>query len=618
MQSRLITRWSGKGRHWRPFRFARTRRHLYSEGLQVIGLALLFLGWNAPNHYPPWTAFHLELFSALGVCLLAAAAFAGPLIKGLAGPSLPATAQAGALIRLPLPLSARLWALAALWPVVQYLSGGLVFRGDGLIGLLYGLGVVLSLYVGQLWAAQQGVNRVLQALWFTLVAGALAANGLAILQWLRLGAPGWWAMELIDQRPYANLAQPNHFGLLMVMAIVAVTALFEMRAVQQRWVLSLAVAFFTWGVLISQSRASAVALGALLVLWLLTRHRVPTRLRLIDVTAGAMLCLALHLSVQPLQELLLITTSATSLPGPYTLADIEPRQLIWRHFWTAIQERPWMGYGFNQGVMALAEVSGQVLPSRNTVFAHNLVLDLMTWFGIPLTLVAFGALCVWMAGWLRKTDQPSLGAQRCGVFAIWLVLLLQSMLEFPYAHAYFLLPAALLAGAITPLPAAVAEFRNGAAVRASRGMLALAASTALLLCTLAWEYFHIESDFRFSRFERASFSAPVSHTSLDSPWVLDQLATLNTSARIRIAPGMSHEQLNKLHLLARRFHILSIRLEYAKALALNGRGAEAAKEIQIIRSVYAANRFKHIEREWLGWLKSKNLSELADAQATRD
>ena len=612
-----MTGWFKKGRLGRPFRFSSTSRDLSAHCLRALGLALLFLGWNAPNHYPPWTAFHLELFSALGICLLGVASFASPLLARLDSQSLPAAAQTGQIVRLPLALPARIWLLAALWPVLQFLAGGLLFRGDALIGLLYGLGVVMSLYVGHLWAAQQGASRVLRTLWLTVVVGALAANGLAIMQWLRLAAPGWWAMELIDHRPYANLAQPNHFGLLMVMAIVSVTALFEMRAVQRRWVHGLAMAFFAWGVLISQSRASVLALGALVAMWLLTRHRVPTRLRLVDLAAGAMLWLVFNLSVQPLQELLLLSPSAPLLSGTPIPAEAEPRQWIWLHFWAAIQQRPWAGYGFNQGVMALAEVSGQVHPSRNTIFAHNLVLDLMTWFGVPLALAAFGALCVWVVGWLRKADESGITAQRHWVFAIWFVLLLQSMLEFPFAHAYFLLPAALLAGAIAPLPQAMVQVRDREIVRASRWMQAAAAAAALLFGTLVWEYFQIEADFRFNRFERANFSTRVSHDSLETPLVLDQLAALNFSARIQIAPGMSTAQLETLRRLARRFHILSVRLQYAKALAINGLGAQAAKELQIIQSVYAPSRFEQIEREWRVWLKSNALEALPDAPAVK-
>ncbi|MBE0550727.1 MAG: O-antigen ligase C-terminal domain-containing protein [Rubrivivax sp.] len=560
---------------------------------------MLFLGWNAPNHYPPWTTFHLELFSALGLCLLCAAVFFGVRLPQqphghAAGRALPAER-----VRIPLPLSARAWLLLALLPMLQLLAGGLVFRGDAWLGLLYGLGMVLGLYVGLLWAAQQGRAQVLRVLCITVVLGGIAACGLALVQWLRLSTPGWWTMELIDDRPYASFAQPNHLGLLMVMAVVAVTALFETRAVLHRWVWVMAVGFFGWGMLMSQSRSAALALAAVALLWALTRKRAPTRLRWSDLLIGVLVGLLLSALVDPLQQLLLL--KGTEFRAS---ADAGPRQWIWLHFWAAILERPWAGYGFNQGVAALAEVAGQVHPSRNVVFAHNVVLDLMTWVGIPLALVICGALAFWMLGWLRRDPDSTLMAQRHWVFAIWLALALQSMLEFPYTHSYFLLPAALLAGAVMPLPMRRPHPDVKPLYVASHWVKALAAGAALLLGLLSWEYLQLEEDFRHNRFARANFTNLPVHESLSEPLVLDQLAALNASANIKIAPGMSADELQQLHVLARRFHILSTRLDYAKALALNGRMADAQHELQVIRSVLHPTRYQGIEQNWLVWLKA--------------
>ena len=582
-----MTGWFGKGRLGRPFRFSSTSSDLPARCLRAVGLALLFLGWNAPNHYPPWPVFHLELFAAIGTCLIGAAGFAsrGP---GAARPD---------AARLPMPTAARVWALAALLPVVQYAAGGLAFRGDALIGLLYGLGVALAIYVGLLWAAQQGRDTVLRTLWLTIVVGALAANGLALVQWLRLGTPGWWAMELIDHRPYGNFAQPNHFGLLMVLAIVAVTALFEMRSVQQRWVYAVAATFFGWGVLISESRASALALIVLAACWLLTRKRVATRLRPADLAVALLIAGTMYVAVEPLQGLFLLKSTEFR-----AATEVGPRQAIWLHFWAAINERPWFGYGFNQAVMALAEVADQVQPSRNVVFAHNLVLDLMTWVGIPMALLLTAALALWTLGWLRAGREPALTTQRHLVFGVWMAMLVQSMLEFPYAHSYFLLPAALLAGAVTGSPAVAPAPNDDRAATPTRWVLALAAGAVLLLGITTWEYLRLEDDFRINRFARANFGALPSHQALEQPWVLDQLGALNASAQVVAKPGMSPAQIESMHRLARRFHILSVRLEYAKALALNGRMAEAELEMQIIRSVCPPATYQSLERHWRSWL----------------
>jgi hypothetical protein len=385
----------------------------------------------------------------------------------------------------------------------------------------------------------------------------------------------------------------------MVMSCVAVTALFETRAVQQRWVWALAMGFFGWGVLMSQSRSAALALVAVAALWLATRKRVPTRLRASDLWIGVIVGLALSAAVDPLQHLLLLKNTEFRAS-----ADTGPRQWIWLHFWTAILQRPWLGYGFNQGVAALAEVAAQVHPSRNVTYAHNMVLDLMTWVGIPLALVAVAAFAGWMLGWLRRVPDPAWMAQRHWVFAIWLALVLQSMLEFPYAHAYFLLPAALLAGVVTPSPQGFPSSLDRPAAAASRWVMLLAAASTLLLGVLTWEYFRLEDDFRFNRFARANFAHLPAHEALTHPLVLDQLATLNASASIRIAPGMSPADLELLHRLARRFHILSTRLDYAKALALNGRMADARTELQVIRSVYHPALYAGIEQHWRQWLQA--------------
>ena len=550
--------------------------------LLVLGLSGLFLGWNAPNHYPPWPAFHIELFAAIGVCLIGVAVF---------------VSRGAGAARLPMPTASRIWALAALLPVVQYAAGGLAFRGDALIGLLYGLGVALAIYVGLLWSAQRGSDTVLRALWLTFVIGALAANSLALVQWFRLGAQGWWAMELIDDRPFANFAQPNHFGLLMVLAIVAVTALYEMRAVQHRWVYAIAATFFGWGVLMSESRASALALIVLAICWLLTRKQVATRLRPADLAVALVIAGTMYVAFEPLQGLLLLRSTEFRAP-----TEVGPRQAIWLHFWAAISERPWFGYGFNQAVMALAEVADQVQPSRNVVFAHNLLLDLMTWFGIPIALLLTAALAFWTFGWLRAGRESALAPQRHLVFGVWMAMLVQSMLEFPYAHSYFLLPAALLAGAVTGSPAVAPAPNDDRAATPTRWVLALAAGAVLLLGITTWEYLRLEDDFRINRFARANFGALPSHQALEQPWVLDQLGALNASAQVVAKPGMSPAQIESMHRLARRFHILSVRLEYAKALALNGRMAEAELEMQIIRSVCPPATYQSLERHWRSWL----------------
>jgi len=551
------------------------------EFLLLAGVSGLALGWNMPNHYPLWTSFHGELAAAIGLSLVFAA-----LVWRRMG---------AAALRLPMPRAGWGWLVVALLPMVQFLFGGLAFRGDAALGMLYASGAALGLYAGSLWAAQSGRAEALAWLWATVLFAAIASFAVALSQWLHLAPGGWWSAGLIFTRPFGNLGQPNQFGLFMLWGIVAAAALFEMRRIERRAVLALVALMLGFGIAISQSRSALVASVLLAALWFVTRRSAATRLRWQEVAVAIGVGALLHFGLPWLEERLYLSVSEVR-----ATFDAGPREAIWRHFLAAIGAHPWLGYGFGQGVMALSEVATRVAPSRNTIYAHNVVLDLATWYGVPVALALCAAFAAWMLSWLRRAADGTLDAQRVLVFAAWLALVVQSLLEFPFAYAYFLLPAALLAGAISPLPEGVGE-QGVQGVRAARWVMALAACAFALLATLAWEYLQLEDDFRAARFERYGFVDRPEHNALANPIILDQLAALNASSHFELKRGMPPEQIEQLHILARRFHLLPTRVDYAKALWLNGRVADAENELRIIRGVYPPSQFARIEREWNAW-----------------
>ena len=561
--------------------------------LLLIGAAALFLGWNMPNHYPLWVSFHGELAAAFGLSLLI-----GGLVSLLPG---------DLALRLPMPRAGWGWLFVAGLPFAQFLAGGLVFRGDATLGMLYGASAALSIYAGNLWAAQAGRGVVLLWLWATILFGAIASFAVALAQWLHVAPGGWWSTGLIVTRPFGNFGQPNQFGLFMVWGIVAAAALFEMRRIEHRAVLALVVLMFGFGVAISQSRSALVAIVLAPAVWSGGRGGIGPRLRLVDVAVAVAVGLLLHFGLPWIEERLYLSVAQVR-----ATFEVGPREAIWRHFAAAIAEHPWLGYGFGQGVMALSEVATRVAPSRNTIYAHNVVLDLATWYGVPVALALCAVFAAWMLGWLRRSGHAGLDMQRHLVFAVWLALVVQSLLEFPFAYAYFLLPAALLAGAISPLPEGVGE-QGSPGVRAARWVIALAALAFALLATLAWEYLQLEDDFRAARFERYGFVDRPEHAALTNPIVLDQLAALNASSHFALRPGMPPEQIEQLHILARRFHLLPTRMDYAKALWLNGRQADAENELRIIRGVYHPSKFALIERDWMAW-KEEHRGDLTAAR----
>ena len=193
-------------------------------------------------------------------------------------------------------------------------------------------------------------------------------------------------------------------------------------------------------------------------------------------------------------------------------------------------------------------------------------------------------------------------AQRHLVFAAWLALLVQSLFEYPYAYAYFLLPTGLLAGTITRSRAPRQMPPPVSALACSPIALALGVAGTLLLGAMATDYWRLEEDFRMIRFVRANYVNQPQHDYLEQPLVLDQLALLNSTARYQIGPGMSQLQLDNMRAVARRYQNTVVQLDYARALALNGKLEQAQRELVLIRSLYDAAAYRQVEQQWQHWL----------------
>lgn len=555
-----------------------------------LGLLCLFLSWNVPNHYPPYPSFHSELMAAVALVVLIAATT----LKIGGGKGKP-QARSHDAVQFALPRSALVFTFLALIPLTQLASGKLTFRADAGLGLIYTLGAATAVYVGSFWAAQVGREAALRSMFGTLVAGAVVANGFAFAQWLRLSDLGWWSMGLIDTRPYGNLAQSNHFGLLMTLGVVSAAALFELRALRSVPVFILLAGYLGWGILMSQSRAAALVFVLVVACWFLTRNRIQTCLRGSAVLGAFILWSVLYLQFDHIQNLV--------VPGSQLgrdRLDVGVRPAMWHHFVTAILAHPWAGYGFNQGVAAMAEVATQLQPSatRSTVYAHNFILDLAVWFGVPLAVVLSGSLAYWMAGWLRVTGDAAWQQHRVLVFAVWMALVTQSLLEYPYAYAYFLLPCCLLAGVV-----AVPNLKPTAwSVVPAPSAWVLWAISLVLLFAIVRDYLHLEEDYRHTRFARANYNDRPHHDYLKTPWILDLLAVNNSSALREIKPGMLPKDIVEMRSIARRIQNPVSQIDYAKALALNGRRPEAQHELAILRSLYAPEVFAAIQREWESWL----------------
>ncbi len=282
-------------------------------------------------------------------------------------------------------------ALVALLPVAQLpRRQALVFRGDAVLGLLYGLGAMLASTPVACGPRKPGATPALRWLGRPRCSGAIAAFAVAFSQWLHVASGGWCVDGADPERGRSrNLAQPNHLALLHGLGHRRGDGAVRVAPHRARASLALVVLVFALGIADRQSRSALVAIVLVGCAVVRDRGRVGSRLRRLRRRACR---------VRPRRAVL-------GRPGSMTCCyhvvaersrstfEVGPRDDL-ACFHAAIAEQPWFGYGFGPGRDG-AQLATQVRTLAQHVHrSHNLVLDLVTWFGVPLAL----ALCAAFAG----------------------------------------------------------------------------------------------------------------------------------------------------------------------------------------------------------------------------
>jgi O-antigen ligase len=515
--------------------------------IRAFGLLALGLAGLLPGHYFPWTGFQQEVLAAIGALVLAVAAL-------VERP--PWRVQLTALTLLAGTLAAV--------PALQWAAGLIAYRSDALLPTMYLMGLGLAVVVARHLADTH--PRFDEELLAMLAVAALTTCVFGLLQWAQW-QPSFVHALAPGDRVYGNFLQPNHQACLLGLGLAALISLRASGRLRPVVALPGATLLLV-GLAMTQSRAGWLMVGVLALLGLALQRRAQLKWPTTEIAATVALYAAAWW-VLPLLTRAAVDAGTASLA---LRSQADSRWLHWQIIWDAVTRSPWWGYGWNQ-MSAAQQVA--VLDHPPTFewpsSSHNQALDLLVWNGLPLGLLAIGALMLWSAVALRRCSD----ARTWGLLAALAVLACHAMVELPLAYAYFLLPAALLAGAAEsrlPMPG----------IRLPAAQALAAAATAVLAVAL-WavvdEYLQIEEGVRQARFRDVGYAAQVTVPDvalLDGPREYLRLwATKNDDGD----PGADMGWLRTVSL---RFATPPALLRLATAAALRGETAEAERTLAIL------------------------------------
>lgn len=500
----------------------------------------MVLAFLLPGHVPPWPAFFHEAMMAGALGVLAF--------------SLLAHDRGG----VRLPISALFIAGFAAVVVGQWAAGQLRFAGDALLAMLYLLGLAACIVAGAHW--REHAPQDAAAVVFRLLAvAALVSTQLALLQWLRLDLLGVFLADLpFGGRPTANIGQANHLATLLFLGLVSVWAL-HLRGEVRGAVAWPAAAWLLFGVAMTQSRTGWLEVTMLALAAVAWRQRLDLRTNWIGLVTLFVAFVALAVCWPSISRALL-------LDGGLTLADQAQagrRPALWRAMVDAIFAAPWIGYGWTQTVLAQAVAPADSALHLVFSYAHNLWLDLLLWNGLPLGLTACAAIVAWFWRHARRsstTDDTLLLLALLG-------LLIHAQFEFPYAYAYFLLPAGLIVGLMS---------RDREGWRVPRG-IALVFTGVMIASVMALtqDYLRAEAAWTQRRMEAAHIRTRPGD--LEPLRWLDQLQSLVDHG---VADASADVDIASFRRFAERFPGSGTLYRLAVIESLQGRPLEAARALQ--------------------------------------
>jgi O-antigen ligase len=543
--------------------------HRWPQPLLALAFGtLLVAGWLNPTHYLPWSAFYSELPVAVAAIVLAAAALGS---------------RRTALVSMP--TSAWVCLVLVVVPLLQFLSGKLVFAGDLLLAVVYLTGIAVCLFVGASAGSESDKGGLIDCIAWSILCGSLASTAIALQQWF--GQADWseWVVQgLPGARADSNLRQANHFATLVMWGMLAAVYLRSHRHVGGV-TLGAVLTFLALGLALSQSRTAWVA-WLVMAAWAVFRSENlwrPLGLRFQWVVALLLVYVLFLWAVFTLPSHLGLEWGVEAQQR----LQVGGRPLIWTQMIEAIRQSPWAGYGWLQGQSAQADAALAKPGLEFTTYSHNVLLDLLVWNGVPLGVLLSGVLIAWYVRMGRQAN----GAADAFRFAALTVFAVHSMLEYPFAYTYFLVPVLLLAGQLErrAAPAQPHSRRSGL----GRGVaIACTVMCGTATFAIARDYVLVEADRREVQMVLSRVGGERPFPSPPDLWVLDQLGAANRAARLVVRQGMPEAELEALLRAARRYPGVYLLRVSAAALAVNGRGSEALLQLKTLRGLHGEVQYQ--------------------------
>ena len=276
----------------------------------------------------------------------------------------------------------------------------------------------------------------------SLVIAGLMSTIFAYIQWLGYSTNQKYILTLVGNRPYANFAQPNHLATFLFLSLISLYYLYEKEKIKI-WIAVFLAVLLLWGIVLTQSRTAWLVIFFIPFFIFFKSKQVDLKVSKIQLVGIFSIFWLMVISLPSINQWLapyLNIAQSSTLIERATTGHL--RLNIWNQMIHAIMEKPWFGYGWGQTTAAQYAVIDRYHGTEWASSAHNILLDILVWCGIPLGLVIIGYFTYLYFSFFFKSKSVETVCATLMISAV----LIHAMLEYPLHYAYFLLPVGFLCG----------------------------------------------------------------------------------------------------------------------------------------------------------------------------
>ncbi|WP_353163684.1 O-antigen ligase family protein [Acinetobacter guillouiae] len=392
------------------------------KNIIVFVFIFAFLSILNPIHFNPWPSFLSEIFFFISFLLLLLFNSIEKISRNI-------------LIIFSLSLI----------PIFQFFFSQVYYFSVALLSFIYFISFGLMALIGYNFSIQySGKNRksLMVYVSYAYILICIFSSIIAIIQWLNIPYNTEYISGMVGNRPFANLAQPNHLATLLSMGVIGCFYLYEKKQLNNYFLVAFSL-FFIFVVALTQSRTTWIFLLVLIIVVVYKRKIINFRLNNNLIVMWSCIYILCILTIPFLSEFLssyFNIVKTTDVIERATTGYL--RMEIWNQSLHAIKEKPWFGYGWNQTSAAQYAVIEKYPGKEWFSSAHNIVLDIIIWNGVVLgCLIALYFSLTYLICLIKNVKIET-------VFASLMILpiLIHSFLEYPFKYVYFLLPAGLFWG----------------------------------------------------------------------------------------------------------------------------------------------------------------------------